>query len=163
MSEDIVLEGDVEVDSTFVGGRKNRDKTIIFGMIERGARGRAVCYVIGKESEAETLPLIQKYIQQGSIIYSDEGGAFCKLHRYGYAHKTINHSEKIYVQDDRHTCSIDGFWGKFKPAILGTHRHISKKWAQGYINEFCFRHNRNDNEEIIFLDLLNNVAMKLTP
>jgi len=158
MRDEVKLSGRVEVDSTWVGGKRNSNKIVIFGMIERGKRGLAKFYVINNESEAETLPLILKHVEKGSTIYSDQGGAFHHLSKHGYIHKTINHSKKEYVRGDKHTCTIDGFWGRFKDSVLGTHRHISHKWAQGYIDEFCFRYNRNNDEDKIFEDLINNTA-----
>jgi transposase len=157
MTDDVKLEGKVEVDSTWVGGSKNSKKVVIFGMMERGKKGLAKFYIINNECETETLPLILKHIEKGSTIYTDQGGAFYHLSKHGYIHKTVNHRKREYVNGDKHTCTIDSFWGRFKCSITGTHRHISKKWAQGYIDEFCFRHNRNNDEEKIFLDLLNNV------
>ncbi|MEI9932677.1 MAG: transposase [Rhizomicrobium sp.] len=38
-----------------------------------------------------------------------------------------------------HVNSVESFWRLFKASIRGTHVQISKKYAERYVNEFCFR------------------------
>jgi hypothetical protein len=45
-----------------------------------------------------------------------------------------------------------------KPSIRGTYRKVSHKWLQGYLNEFCFRHNERAAEQPMFKTLLLRAA-----
>ena len=87
------MEGIVEVDETFVGGRnKNRhkdkkvknsqgrsfkDKTPVLGMLNR--EGNLKCVVVPDTSSASIEPIIRQNVQEGSIIMSDEWWAYRNL------------------------------------------------------------------------------------
>jgi transposase len=58
------------------------------------------------------------------------------------------------VSGDVHTQTIEGFFGLTKNGIRAVYHSVSKKWVQGYLNEYAWRHNRRDNERSMFHDLL---------
>lgn len=156
---EIILSGDVETDATYVGGRKNPKKTVIFGMVERGENGRAKMFIIDKECRKTVLPLVIGNIEKGSTIYSDEHGAYKKIfEQNGYAHEVITHKTRNWANGDIHTNSVEAFWSKFDNAVRGTYIRPSSKYMQNYINEFAFKHNRNGDSEKIFYDLLDRLV-----
>lgn len=115
------LEGKVEIDETFVGGKnRNRhwdkrvkacqgrsckDEILVFSMLERN--GKLIAKVVSNTQSFALLPLIKKYIKKGSTICSDEWS-------YGdietdYQHKNVNHSRKLYGYGDIYTNTIESF------------------------------------------------------
>jgi transposase len=76
-----------------------------------------------------------------------------------YDHHTINHSAKVYVSGDVHTQTIEGFFGNFKMGVRGAHHSISKKWLQGYLNEYAWRYNHRADPRAMFLTLLGRAAL----
>lgn len=155
--EEPQLEGKVELDETFVGGKnKNRhwdkkvpqsqgrsfkDKTPVFGMLQRG--GKVIAKVV-PDTKAKTLrPYIDKHIMEESTVYTDEWN-YGNLHEK-YTHKQVFHAAKIYAMGDVYTNSIEGFWSILKRGYIGIYHYISRKHLQLYVNEFTFRYNTRDN------------------
>lgn len=107
------LGGDriVEADKAFIGGKDKRgqdDKSIVFGMVERG--GEILTRVVAGRGEYYVVPHILANVRMGSRITTDTAGAFRKLAEEGYRHGTVNHAAGEYVRGLVHTNTIEGFW-----------------------------------------------------
>jgi transposase-like protein len=168
------MEGIIEVDETFVGGKnKNRhkdkkvpnsqgrsfiDKTPVMGMLEKG--GNVRCFVV-PDTKAESIqPIIFQGVKRGSTIYSDEWWAYNGLGRF-YNHQIVDHGRGQYKNGDACTNTIEGFWSHFKRTIIGTYHVISRKHMQKYANESAFRYNfRENNANQIFNLFLESVDNK---
>jgi len=155
MNEDVgMLVGPVEVDETFVGGRRRdgkrgrpgRDshKTPVVGVVERG--GKVAALVTRDASRRTIMPIIQSRVMPRSLIYTDEWRPYDDLGKRGYEHRRIAHAEKVYVVGDVHTNTIEGFWSLLKNGIRGVYHSVSSKHLQSYINEYAFRYNHRKDE-----------------
>lgn len=159
-----LLKGHVEVDETYVGGKRKggkrgrgaEGKTIVFGMLERegSIKGQVVPNVKGNTLR----PIIGGNVKQGSIISSDEMGGYNKLAEEGYQHGVVNHSAEQYVNGIHHTQGVDGFWSHLKRGISSTHVAVSKKHMQKYVDEFAFRYNNRHAPEDMFQRMLAQVS-----
>lgn len=164
--EDAKLEGTVEIDETFVGGRnKNRhwdkkvpqsqgrsfkDKTPVFGMLQR--EGQVIAKVV-PNTKAKTLkPYIDFYIKEGSNLYTDEW-YYGNLNEK-YNHDFVNHKAKNYGHGDVYTNTIEGFWSLLKRGIIGIYHKTTRKHLQRYVDEFCFRYNNREISTNARFDLL---------
>ena len=172
--ENTKLEGVVEIDETFVGGKnKNRhwdkkvpqsqgrsfkDKTPVFGMLQRG--GKIIAKVVADTKVKSLRPHIDKYIVRGSTICTDEWN-YGNLDEH-YTHQRVFHAAKVYAIGDNHTNTIEGFWSLLKRGIIGIHHLTSRKHLQRYVNEFTFRYNtRKISEKERFDLLLQNTERRL--
>lgn len=63
---------------------------------------------------------------------------------YHKKHTIVNHSHHIYTVDGRTTNPTENAFSWLKGSIDHNHRHISRKYVQGYLNEFTFRRNHKD-------------------
>jgi transposase len=162
------IEGPVEVDETYVGGRRrgvtgrpsghDDKKTPVLGMVE--PRGKVVAMTVPNVAHATVLPQIVNRVMPASMVYTDEYKIYDRLTREGYAHRRINHSEKIYVSRDVHTNTIEGFWSLVKRGIGGVYHSVSSKHLQGYLHEYAWRYNQRYEARTRFEALLLRSASR---
>ncbi len=61
------------------------------------------------------LPLIQRWVLPGSIIHTDEWGAYNQLTSLGYTHDSVNHSlQFVNPLTGVHTNTQEGLWHHVK-------------------------------------------------
>lgn len=143
-SEGGMLDGEVEIDETYIGGHHKKStrhskKSTVFGAVERGGMVKATHV---KTNGARVLiPEIHATITPGTHIYSDEWPVYNRLNRIGYSHTTVTHKSFEWVRGKTHTNTIEGFWSQLKRSIDGTYHAVSPKHLQLYLNEFVFRYN----------------------
>ena len=149
------LSGHVEADETYSGGvrkgkrgRGAKGKTPVFGMAERQGRIRAE--VVGDVKRKILLPLLEKHVEKGSRVSTDEFGGYVGIGRAGYDHGVVNHAAGRFVSGIDYTQSIEGFWARLKLSIRGTHVHVSGKHLQKYVDEFSFRYNNRTRPALMF-------------
>jgi len=154
------LDGHTEADETVIGGyrrggnrgRSGENKTIVFGMIERG--GDVMTRVVANVQRQTLERHILENIKTGATISTDELTSYAKLARHGYRHGAVNHSAEEWVVGPHHTNTIESFWSRLKNSIRGTHIHVSAKHLLKYLGEFEFRHNMRKQPEMMFPRLL---------
>jgi transposase-like protein len=148
-----MLDGKVEIDETYVGGKghkpgRPKDKEIVVGIRQRNGELRLFH---SKDVKAKTLA---KYIRENvsedaEVIFTDDYPSYpSAIKRAGMSprkHKTINHSKQIYVMGDTHTNTIENAFSLFKRGVRGTWHHISAKHLASYLEEMSFRFNNRTN------------------
>ena len=140
------LSGNVEADETYVGGRTTGgkrgrgapNKTVVFGMVERG--GDLMAGVVPNVRKKTLQPIVEANVVTGSTVHTDELKSYGGLSKVGFEHETVNHGAGQYVRGSSHVNSIEGFWARLKLSIRGTHVHVSRKHLQKYVKEFEYRY-----------------------
>ena len=169
------LYGKVEADETFIGGKvregdrakarregkplnrgpATKTRAIVVGAVERKGQLRAT--VVPSRGDAHSI--VREFVLPGSMVFTDDWMGYEPLTRSGlYRHRRINHSQRIYVDGDTHTQTIEGFFGHFKTDVRGTHHHISTRWLPGYLNEWVWKWNHRDDDHAMFRSLIANAA-----
>jgi transposase-like protein len=158
------LAGIVEVDETFVGGkRSNRhkdkrgphvgpgtgptaDKAIVVGAVKR--KGNVVARVI-ENTKSDTLnSFINETVStRVSLLCTDQWIGYQRLNE-NFPHGMVDHSKGQYVIGAIHTNTIEGFWSLIKRGMVGTFHKVSKKYLPLYVAEFQFRYNNRLNADI---------------
>lgn len=165
------MEGVVQVDETFVGGKnKNRhwdkkvknsqgrsfkDKTPVVGLL---SEGNVKCVVVDDTKSNSIHPVVINNVKPGSILVSDEWPAYSGLSKL-YQHEIVDHGRGQYVNANGFTTnSIEGFWSQFKRTLGGTYIKVSRKHLQKYCNEITYRFNTRmmNIEEKFNLTILNS-------
>jgi transposase-like protein len=154
------LMGIVEVDETFIGGKrrnkhkslrgkgKGTAKTVIVGAIER--KGSVVTRVLESLSAVDLQQFVRETVStKVSLLATDEQVAYKSLGEY--PHQTVMHSAGEYVVGAVHTQTIEGFWSIFKRSIVGSYHKVSAKYMPLYIAECQFKYNNRGNANIFGL------------
>ena len=94
-----------------------------------------------------------------SVVYTDDLPSYNKPGQKGYDHKSVPHSQKIYVVGDIHTNSIEGFWSLVKRGINGVYHSVGTEYLQSYVNEYSFRYNRRKNSKTMFEAFLDRLVV----
>jgi transposase len=150
--DDGPLFGTVEADETSVEGKprkhmgrydaarfRERSRATVVAAVERGERIRAT---VLESRRGPALPnQVIEWVRPESIVYTDEWPAYNPLVGHFAEHSRVRHSTGDYVIGDWHTNTVEGFFGNLKTGIRGNYKKVSRKWLQGYLNEFCWRYN----------------------
>ncbi len=113
------LNGEVEADETFVGGkarnqhawqrvgkgRGSQDKAAVHGMIERG--GKVVATTVPNLTGPTLRGNIERFVHPSATVYTDEFKAYAMLGKK-FDHHFVDHAVE-YVVDRVHTNSIENF------------------------------------------------------
>lgn len=159
-----MLQGHVEADEAYVGGRRPgkrgrgaAGKTVVMGLKERG--GRMTAEVIPNIKKPTLKGVVNRNVEPGSIVSTDELMSYGLLDGDGYVHGAVKHGAKEWTVYDyrnnvtHHTNSVESFWKLFKKSVASTHIHVSAKHMNRYLDEFTFRSNHRAMENAMF-DLL---------
>lgn len=165
-----MLDGIVEVDETYIGGkvsnmhtskRKGKkalaNKAMVFGAVERSGSVTP----IHVNDNTPLIDLVKENVEEGSVIISDENSAYNNL-KDTYLHSRVNHSTEEYVRGNAHTNTIEGYWNLLKKQINGIHHFVSPKHLQRYCNESAYRYNRKKvTQDERFMNALTNCEGRL--
>ena len=159
-----MLDGTVEMDETFLGGksssaRRRSSKEVVIGIRQRGGNLRFF------HAQDVTSGTLAKFIKENvstdvDVIVTDEWPGYPKAMMQagftGRTHETIRHKDKVYVQGEVHTNTVESAFSLLKRGILGTWHKISAKHLQSYLDEMTFRFDRRKRSDL-FLDTLRHM------
>lgn len=160
MFSDLGLDGIVEVDETYVGGKTQGmghgfkgNKTIVVGAVEHNGNETHAELESIDHADSQTL---QNFIQEHTLpeaVYTDELPAYKVLESKGIKHEAVNHSADEWVHGDVHTNSVENVWSLLKRSIVGSYHQVSKKHLDAYLDELEWRFNNRENP-YLFRDTL---------
>ncbi|MBP1847335.1 transposase-like protein [Rhizobium petrolearium] len=158
-----MLDGTVEVDHFYLGGRPRKqpdgpppgrgrqgqaktEKTPVVGIVQRPAdvtpgskAGDARAAVVTGLSLRAAVNAMTTQVELHAHLMSDEAKAFVAVGESFAAHETVNHSSREYVRDSVHVNSVEGFNARVRRTIAGVFHHISPELADLYFHEIGFR------------------------
>lgn len=166
-----VLEGTIEIDETYVGGRKRGhgrgfdNKTMIMGAIQRGGQVR---FRVERHAKQQNTVLFHKFIEDtvsedAQQIYTDQHPAYRTFAAADERHEWVDHGAEEWVRADVHTNSVEGVWSLFKRALIGSYHQLSAKHLDAYLDEFAFRFNNRENPYLFRDTLLALIAEDKLP
>jgi len=167
--DDEPLDGEVEVDETSVEGRprvhmnrsdaarwRERSRVTVVAAVERGGRVKATT-LPSRRGPALKAQVVE-WVKPEAIVYTDEWPAYNGLDQHFAAHSRVRHTSGEYVIGNWHTNTIEGFFGNLKTGIRGNYKKVSRRWLQGYLNEYTWRYNHRNSGKAMFEALLLRAA-----
>jgi transposase-like protein len=163
------LDGTVEVDETYVGGKKigwgvyagKRAKEVVIGIRERGGDLR---FFHAEDAKSGTLA---RYIKDNissdvDVIVTDEFSSYPHaLKKAGMSavpHKTVAHKQRVYVDGDIYTNTVESAFSLLKRGIMGTWHRVSAKHLPAYLDEMTWRFNNRKNPYLFRDTMLRLIA-----
>jgi transposase-like protein len=178
ITNEIHLEGMVEFDEAYLGGKKRKQernpddaeanlaqvtnkrgrgthKVPVVGAVEK--KGQVYVKIIEKLTGRNLLAMLKECVRtEESIVITDDFRSY-KQFDDTVEHITIKHSEG-YGSGVRTVNTIEGFWSILKNGIRGSYRAISKKYLPFYLAEFSYKYNKRHLQKDSFFELLNNTV-----
>lgn len=150
------LQGIVEVDETYVGGKPRKGQKDELGNPVKSKRGRGtkktpVVVLVERDGNVKTRVVenidasslkdaIRENVNKQSIIMTDELAAYKGIGgEFEGGHYTVNHSQGEYARGEVNTNSAESFFALLKRGVHGTFHHVSKTHLHRYCDEFSFR------------------------
>lgn len=165
-----MLDGTIEVDETYIGGKKKgigtgnyRDhKETVIGIIQRGGELKFVH--VGNADSKTIREVLQEHVSEDvDVIVTDES----VLYNQGLPvtqrskRQTVNHKAEEYVRYENGfmvtTNTVESAFSLFKRGIVGSWHRVSPKHLAAYLNEMTFRFNRRKSHTL-FLDTLRHMV-----
>lgn len=158
------LKGDVEMDEGYFGGKgyggKNNEqlgevmakKSVVIAAAERGGTMKAE---VTPNATAKTIgEFLDKNVNpHDTRLITDDSNRYMNV-ALGYDRYVVRHGHGEYVRGDIHVNHIETFWSHLKRSIKGTHKVISKKHLQAYLDGFVFHYNNRHSDKERFGILL---------
>ena len=155
------LHGTVEVDETYVGGKRRRpnkvehpplnpmvpdkrrqtgrgtSKTPVVVLVERGGQARS--FRMANVTSAELGDAMRRNIDRSAHLRTDSYPSYKDVGKDFASHEVVNHAEE-YVRGDAHTNTAENFFSILKRGIDGIYHHVSEAHLPRYLAEFDFRY-----------------------
>lgn len=167
-----LLNGTVEVDETFVGGKSTGKRgrgasgksVVIIGVevLPKGT-GRIRMAVIPNANRKSLHGFIKENIEVGSTIITDDWKSYRTIEKYGYNHEI--EYKKVKDDDEEVLPNIHQVASLLKRWLLGTHQsYMNTNKLEYYLDEFTFRYNRRKSKSrgLLFYRLMEQ-AVKHDP
>ena len=160
-SQRTMLDGIIEIDETYVGGKPRRglprqEKQVVIGIRKRGGDLRLIR--VNRATSEEIKRVVAENVSEDvEVIVTDESQIYPWAFNANQRklHKTINHSRE-YVNGDIHTNTVESAFSLFKRGIIGTWHKMSVKHLPAYLEEMVFRFNRRKSSDL-FVDTLRHM------
>jgi transposase-like protein len=154
--EKLILEGDVEIDDTYIGGRRKgrrgrgaAGKSVVVGMVSR--LGKIFLKTAPNLGYTEIADAVIGRVDDNARIITDEFKGYRILDMLEFEHSVVNHSVG-FGSNGNHTNSIEGLFSLIKRVLRCRYLGFKHKYLPNYLAEFCFR--RNHDPDIMSFDLL---------
>lgn len=138
------LDGDVQVDETYVGGKPRKgtgnhkrgrgpDKTPVIVLVETG--GNAVSHPLTRVNSVELKSAIRKNVKTSSAIITDERSSYKGIGKeYVGGHGTVNHTSGEYVNEFGNTTNTaESIFSLIKHGHIGAFHMMSEHHLHRYV------------------------------
>lgn len=154
------LDGVVEADETFVGGKGDQRtvsqrKTPVVALIQRDGPMRTA--VVSNVTQKNLNKVIGECVAKSAVVHTDEHAAYVPALKDHKKHETVVHSKYEYARRNAdgtvtHINTCESFFSLLKRGVNGSWHHVSREHLAKYAGEFEFRWNHrkvSDGERLV--------------
>lgn len=147
-----MLEGTVEVDETYIGGKATNKKekiskkaaydakTPVVALVERGS-GKVRAFPMPRVTADNLGKAIAANVKPNAHLMTDDFVPYRVVSEdAGMRHDTVAHTKDEYVRGNVHTNTVEGFFSLLKRGVNGVYHHVSREHLSRYCDEFAFRY-----------------------
>lgn len=140
--------------------QSNRRLIMVFRDINAGRRlggKRTIVILTREEKEEYAKPLVERFIIPGSIVMTDENGAYNFLSTR-YDHRTVEHSKEYATPDGINNNQAESFNSRLKRWYYGVSHRAMPQYIFDYACEMAWREDmRRTSEKTRFTDIWQKV------
>lgn len=151
------LNGVVELDEKYVGGKPRRDKDLphkrgkgtnkqqVLIAVERNGSVRSIPV---DDNKITTLaPLVTSFISRNADLMTDKHPSYRSIGSWYQTHSHVNHGQGQYSSGAIHTNTAESFGALLERAKFGVFHYLSKAHLHRYLHEIGFRWNHREPKE----------------
>ena len=158
--DDAPFTGDVEIDETYVDGKKKPripgrgavGKAVAAGTKERRSK-RIKARVVEDIKKTTLHEFVAETVNSNATVYTDELRSYQGIPN---PHETVCHSAREYVDGMASTNGIESFWATLKRSYHGTYHRFSHKHLDRHVGQFVGKHNLRERDTV---DQMESVAV----
>lgn len=152
-----LLTDEVQIDETYVGGKKEKMKKTRLAKITKGtgmidklpilamreASGKMVLVVTPRNPDGTVIkPIVRKHVSKDAVLVTDGSGVYAGLEKEYKGHVILNHGKDEYVRDGYTTNHVEGLFRHLKDNLTSTFKGRVSDWhMHRYVNEFVYKYN----------------------
>lgn len=157
------LDGIVEIDETYIGGKIRKrngggiktnsrgqdrispvaNKAAVFAVLQRG--GRVQTQHVERVTAENLRPVVDAMVAEDAHVMTDNSTVLGSVFLHRQKHDTVNHFENEYARYEDGVCistnTVEGYFGILKRGINGVYHHVGQQHLHRYLSEFDFRYN----------------------
>jgi transposase-like protein len=158
----------IEIDETFIGGRKRRkghmaakqNKITVLGIAERG--GRVHLQIVPNAKMGSLKPVLDSKLSPNAAqVITDSRPTYSWIIPKE-KHVEVNHQQELREDNELSSKTIEGAFSLFKRGVIGSYHQLSKDHLDSYLQEFCWRYNRRKMQPFMFGTLLTELNSEET-
>lgn len=152
------LEGIIEIDDTWIGGklrkgrtkeeartnRRNRvaNKVSVVSVLQRG--GRVQSMHVQRVTAENLKPIVEQMVSENAHVMTDSTNTLIGALK-PRKHDRVNHNAGEYARYENGLCittnTVEGYFGILKRGINGVYHHVGQQHLHRYLAEFDYRYN----------------------
>ena len=121
-----------------------------------------VMTMVTRRDAATLLPIINRHVRPGSIVWSDEWRAYSRVQQLAPVtqHQSINHSiQFVDPVTGVHTQNVESYWNRVKTKFKRM-KGVQESMLPSYLDEFMWRERHGRTANVALQSLCRDIALR---
>ena len=135
----------------------------MFGMVDTTTtQALGIMEMVPRRDAATLLPIIQRHVRPGTIIWSNEWAAYRRVQQLPFVstHATVNHSlEFVTPATGVHTQHLESYWNQVKTKFKRM-KGVHDTMLSSYLDEYMWRERHGQTRSTAMNSLFRDIAQR---